>query len=149
MGVLALGAGESLGAFDAERRLGLRDDGAYQTSAGLLFPGLEAACPEFLAAPAIARGPWSRFGTLLGGVLAQPLGARRVVALGEEPDSARLAALRADGIEWVVWDEVRAPAPAALRAAALDSCAYRPHADQRFLMVRIARAHQRPGITRR
>jgi len=148
LAALAVGASASLGAYEAERTSGLGADGGYRSSAEALFPGLEAACPEFLAASRIARGPWSRFGTLLGGVLAQPLDARRIHPVADL-DAARVRALRAEGIEWVVWDEVASPAPAALRAAALDSCAYRPQPDQRFLMLRIARSHERPGITRR
>lgn len=135
--VVTVGFGESFPAFEAERANGLGADGRYRSSAEALFPGLEEACPEVFAAPRIARGPWSRFGTLLGGVLAQPLEARRIDTIGDD-GAPGAGALRAAGVEWIVWDEAHGPVPGALRDAALDSCAFRPAPDQRFLMLRIA-----------
>jgi hypothetical protein len=142
--LLAVGARESRDALDAEwasgRLAAPSPDGAlYRTSAEAVFPGLESQCAAFMDSPRIARGPWSRFGTLLGGVLAQPLEMRDIVTIGAQVDSLTIDRLRKNRIEWVVWDEVRSgPLPAALREITLESCAYRPNADQRFLMARIA-----------
>ncbi len=136
--ILAAGAREARGAFVAERAHGRVAGRDHVSSAAAIFPGLEAHCARFLAARHIARSRWSRFGTLMGGVLSQPLDARTIEPLGAPPDSAGVASLSAAGTEWVIWDEIAAgPAPRALRRAALDSCAYRPGQDQRFVMFRI------------
>jgi hypothetical protein len=139
--LLGIGGAESRGAFEAERAngraAGTNARGAvYRSSAEQILPGLERECAAFLSASRIARGPWSRFGTLLGGVLALPLDARVITPIAAA-DSAGIDALRAKGVQWVVWDEVRAPVPPALREAATDSCAFRPHPDQRFLMLKL------------
>jgi hypothetical protein len=150
LALLAAGASESVGAFEGlnGRRLAGTGRDAYVSSAEFIFPGLERACPDFLAARRIARGPWSRFGTLLGGVLAQPLDARSIEPLAGA-GTARLRTLRDAGIEWVVWDESLAPPPAEVREAAIDSCAYRPHPAQRFIMLRMHGSPERPDISRR
>jgi hypothetical protein len=144
LGVLALGVQETHGAFEAERendRLTAPGEvpAVYCSAAEVIFPGLESSCENALGAAALARGPWSRFGTLMGGVLAQPLDARRVTVIALPVDEGAVRALVRSGVEWVVWDEVAGgPLPAALRAAAMDSCAYRPNPDQSFAFVRIA-----------
>lgn len=91
-----------------------------------------------LAAPRLARSRWSRTGTLLGGVLSLPLGARDVALLPDAVDSALVARLIREGRAWVVWDAVAAgPVPAPLRAAAVAERAYRrpPDTDFRFLRL--------------
>jgi hypothetical protein len=144
LGVLAVGVHETRTALGYEWRNGRIEHGeregneAYLSSAATIFPGLERACPEFFASRSIARGPWSRFGTLLGGVLAQPLDARVIVSVGPAPDSAAVAALIESGTEWLVWDVVQSgPLPDAVRAATVDACVFEPEPDQKFVLARL------------
>ena len=64
-----------------------------------------------LHAKRLARGPWHAGGTLLGGILAMPLGRREIVALPASPNDAHMESLRKRGIQWIVWDTVGTDKP--------------------------------------
>ncbi len=141
--LLAVAAGEAGLALDHARRENLvRRPGeppVYLSSADAIFPGL-ADDPGFaglLAADRLARGPWSRAGTLLGGVLAQPLGARRIISLPAAPSPEDLDRLRRDGVDWIVWDAAACPVPLSLSAAASAEAAFAPAPDIDFRALRL------------
>ncbi|MCP4573550.1 MAG: hypothetical protein GY838_14425 [bacterium] len=85
-----------------------------------------------------ARSRWGRIGTLLGGTLAMPLGARRALLLSDTPTVADLDELRDVGCAWILWDVLGAgEVPEILRAAALEEHAFQPadDVDVRFLRL--------------
>ncbi len=115
-------------------------DVRYVSTDAMLFGGLweTPGADRFLAAPAVARGPWGRLGTLVDGDLCLPLGRRRIVVLPPEPSAADLARLRAEGISWVLWDVAGGgEVPATLREAAVEELVFDrgPEADFRFLRL--------------
>jgi len=55
------------------------------------------AWSEFLDAPRVARTSWGRFGTLMGGALASPIGARELVHVQEPQDVP-------SDVDWWIWD---------------------------------------------
>jgi hypothetical protein len=115
----------------------------YISTQEAFFPGL-ATTPgfdRFLAADRIARGPWSRAGTLLGGVLAMPLGQRHIHLLPAQPGEADIERLRSDGVSWIVWDvAANGPVPGVLTRHALEHVAYTRADDVDFHAVRIGAA---------
>jgi hypothetical protein len=139
-------------AWESERTLRIEQDrgrtpGApgnpYISTQEAFFPGL-ATTPgfdRFLAADRIARGPWSRAGTLLGGVLAMPLGQRHIHLLPAQPGEADIERLRSDGVSWIVWDvAANGPVPGVLTRHALEHVAYTRADDVDFHAVRIGAA---------
>jgi hypothetical protein len=86
-------------------------------------PNLE----PFWAAHKIGRTQWSRWGTLVGGTLCLPLGAREIVVLPPAPTAADLTRLQAAGVSWLIWDAgaVGAP-PDGLRGAIAEEIVFRP-----------------------
>lgn len=95
---------------------GLRDPQGmhYYSSAEYVFPGIETqpGFDQLLQSPRIARSELSRWGVLLGGVLAQPAGAREIVMLPVDPSGVDIAELYRQGYQIVLWDvEAAGPAP--------------------------------------
>jgi hypothetical protein len=114
--LLGTGVSESLLALRAQWRdgLGVWPSQVYVDSAGYVFPRAQdrSALERLLRAQRIARSSHSRWGTLLGGALAQPIGARELVHV--DPD-LRVEELLALDVEWLVWDVIAAgPCPRAL-----------------------------------
>ncbi len=93
---------------------------------------------EFLAADAVARGPWDGYATLLGGVLGMPLGDRTIVVLPFEPSDSDVEDLYRRGIEWVVWDVINAgDIPPILTAIATNTYTHNPDPNFHFVLLRI------------
>jgi hypothetical protein len=98
-------------------------DTRYVSSVDYIFPGLAESegFDRFFAADNVARSPWDSHATLLGGVLAMPLGRRSITVLPHHPAGDDLEELRTRGVEWVLWDVTHAgemPAILADEAAA-------------------------------
>jgi len=128
--VLLAGAITSVGAVRADLARGRTPDG-YLDSIEFYFPELAAhpRLDEALAADAIGRSRWSRQGSLLGGALAQPVGARAVVRVDDPRDAP-------SDLRWILWDVTAAgdPPPPGVSA-------WRPVGPPRngfLLLVRIA-----------
>lgn len=114
----------------------------YRRTADVLFPGLAqtAGLDRFLAAEAIARSRWSRAGTLLGGMLATPLGQRRLSVLPDAPGNEDLARINAADVQWVVWDVAAVgDVPDLLQRHAAEVLAYAPSPDTSFRFLRLKR----------
>jgi hypothetical protein len=93
---------------------------------------------EFLAADAVARGPWDGYATLLGGVLGMPLGERTVVVLPFEPAESDIEDLHSRGIEWVLWDVINAgDVPPVLTANTTTRYVHNPDPGLHFVLLRI------------
>lgn len=112
LGLVALGVAgwESSGTLELEVRSGrvVDSDGrvTYRSTLDRLWPGMGEAAGfrELLAADRVARGPWASGGTTrFGGALANPLGRREIVVLPPSVGPDRIAALRDDGVRWVLW----------------------------------------------
>ena len=144
--LLFLAAASGLALWESNRTLGIEaqvgkilpapaSGPAYASSADRLFPRL-AQTPgidRFLEARKIARSPWGRLGTLFGGVLAQPLGAREIMLLPTTPTAQDLRRMAAEGVTWVIWDVVGAgPPPDLLREAAVEEVVFHPAPDVDF-----------------
>jgi len=112
LGAICVAAWESAGTVALEIRRGAVVDStgalAYRSTVDNLWPGL-ARSPgfrELLGDRHVARGPWSEGGaTRFGGVLALPLGQRRVDVLPPDPSDEQLDALMEVGVRWVLWTE--------------------------------------------
>jgi len=138
LAVLALGAAAvTLAVWESQRTLalewrvgreagirGLRSE--FPSTLDAFFPGMSEAAgfKDFLSADTIARGHWSRKqhnGTLLGGMLAMPLGARRILVLPaatfEEvrdpyrvathrrpPSASDITRAQDEGADWFLWE---------------------------------------------
>jgi hypothetical protein len=78
----------------------------YRSSADYVFPGIELAAgfDELFASRKVARGPWSRWSTLMGGILSSPLGVREIRALPAAPGTQAVEDLTRDGFDYVLWD---------------------------------------------
>ena len=148
MAVVALAAWESERTLRIESERGLVDGIAaggrsrYRSTADLFFrdlagtPGFE----RFLGADRIARSRWSRSGTLLGGMLATPLGQRRIVVLPDAAGNQDLVRLDAAGVQWVVWDVAAVGAvPGILQRRAAEVLTYAPSPDTSFRFLRLKR----------
>lgn len=112
----------------------------YRTSLQYIFPGLDRTpgLDRFLAADTIGRTRWGRLGTLMGGVLSQPPGRRRLVVLPPRPGPADLAALRAAGATWLVWDlEAEPEVPPHVRALVSEEIAMPSGTGATFLFLRL------------
>jgi hypothetical protein len=110
-------------------------DGIYADSIDYVFPELRATAPPAWHARCLARSRWGRWGTLLGGGLAQPAGARRIQVV--DADVAPEALVR-DGIRWVLWDVAGAGAPPrALLDAAVERHDYAPSQDLYFVLLEL------------
>ena len=139
-------------AWESERTLGIEQARGravdepgrpYVSTEEAFFPGMAATdgFDRFLVADQIARSPWSRAGTLLGGVLAMPLGQRRVHLLPVQPSEADVERLRKDGVRWVVWDVAACGAvPEVLTRHALEHVAYARPDDINFHALRMGPA---------
>ena len=93
---------------------------------------------RFLAAETIGRTRWGRLGTLMGGVLSQPLGQRRILVLPPKPTAADLAQLIAAGATWFVWDlEAEPEVPAHVRAVVAEETPFGPEPGAGFLFLRL------------
>jgi hypothetical protein len=113
----------------------------FESSLDYILPGMADApgFDRFLAARAIARSPWERYGTLLGGILAMPLDRRDITVLPMTPAPSDVTALRAAGIEWVIWDAVAAgEPPPALTGAATEHHTFNPAPDVNFHILFLA-----------
>jgi hypothetical protein len=112
----------------------------FKSSLDYMLPGM-AESPgfdRFLAADVIARGPWERYGTLLGGILALPLDKREISVLPMNPTPGDVSALRRDGVQWVIWDAVAAgDPPGVLAEAAGEHHAFNPAPDVDFHIIRL------------
>ncbi|MBK8165213.1 MAG: hypothetical protein IPK64_04500 [bacterium] len=127
----------------AEGRLPATASGgaAYRTSLQYIFPELDGlpGLERFLAAETIGRTRWGRLGTLMGGVLSQPPGQRRIVVLPPHPGQADLAALRAAGATWLVWDlEAEPDVPPHVWAWVAEQIAAPAGTGSAFLFLRLA-----------
>ena len=112
----------------------------YYTTVDYRFPEMADAegFREFLAADAVARGPWDGYATLLGGVLGMPLGERSVFVLPFEPAESDVEILRSRGIEWVLWDAINAgEVPAILKANSTTTYVHNPDPNFHFVLLRI------------
>jgi hypothetical protein len=112
----------------------------FKSSLDYILPGMAEApgFEPFFAADAIARGPWERYGTLLGGILALPLDEREIAVLPMHPSPADVSKLRAAGVQWVIWDAVAAgDPPEALSAAAAEHHAFNPAPDVNFHILKL------------
>jgi hypothetical protein len=113
----------------------------FRSSLDYMLPGMVDApgFDRFLEADVIARSPWERYGTLLGGILAMPLDKREIVELPMNPGPPDLEALDAAGVEWVIWDAVAAgEPPETLTDAAIEHHAFHPADDVNFHILRLA-----------
>ena len=107
----------------------------FESSLDYMLPGMADApgFDRFFAADAIARSPWERYGTLLGGILAMPLDKREIAVLPMIPGHSDVAALRETGVEWVIWDAVAAgEPPEALTEAAAEHHTFNPEPQVNF-----------------
>jgi hypothetical protein len=114
----------------------------YVATSEYIFPGLSslAGYDGFHDAPTIARSNWSRLGTLLGGILAMPLGARKIEVLPAAAAADDVEALQSRGVEWICWDGVIAgEVPRPLTDAATRVFRYHPDADTDFTFLEIAK----------
>lgn len=114
---------------------------AYRTSLQYIFPDLDGTpgLDRFLAADTIGRTRWGRLGTLMGGVLSQPPGQRRILVLPPHPGQADLAALREAGATWLVWDlEAEPDVPPHVRAWVAEEIAAPAGTGSAFLFLRLA-----------
>jgi len=112
----------------------------FTSSLDYILPGMAEApgFDRFFAADAIARGPWERYGTLLGGILALPLDKREISVLPMHPAPADVSALRAAGVQWVIWDAVAAgDPPEALASSSSERHAFNPAPDVNFHILRL------------
>jgi hypothetical protein len=94
------------------------DSGERFLSTGeYVFPGMDETpgFSELFETRRIARTPWeTRVGPLLGGVLSLPLGRREIEIVSREITDPEIEALRASGVEWLVWEQLveqQPPAP--------------------------------------
>ncbi len=133
-------SGQSLRLEQADgRRLDANGQVEYPTSMQRVAYGLDAVpgLDRFLAAPKVGRTPWGRFGTLLGGVLAQPLGVREVVVVPLNPTRGDLAELRASGATWLLWDlNAAGEWPAELNDVIAETLVSRPAETGGYLFLR-------------
>jgi len=112
----------------------------FDTSLDHILPGMADApgFDAFFAAGRIARGPWERYGTLLGGILSMPLDKRTIEVLPMIPAQSDVDALAAAGVEWVIWDVAAAgDPPAVLTEAAVEHHAFNPAPDVNFHVLRL------------
>jgi hypothetical protein len=149
--VICLLAASGVTIWESQRTLALeRDTGrpmapggtvaTYMATSEFVFPGLQTTpgYDRFCAAGAIARNDWSRLGTLLGGVLAMPLGTREIRVLPATVAASDVEAMRRAGVDWVCWDGVVAgEVPPAVTDAALRTFRYHPDADTDFTFLLI------------
>jgi hypothetical protein len=113
----------------------------FMTSGEYMFPGMAEATGfrGFFEAGKIARSPWERYGTLLGGVLAMPLDQREIVVLPMHPTETDIQALASRAVEWVIWDALAAgPPPAVIRNASTESYQYNPTDHVDFHILRLS-----------
>jgi hypothetical protein len=111
----------------------------YKSSVDYMFPGLAKSdgFDRFFAADNVARSPWDSHATLLGGVLAMPLGRRSISVLPHQPGEADLEKLRASGVEWVLWDVTHAgDVPVVLADEAAETWTYEV-SPLKFTLLRI------------
>lgn len=144
--LLLLVAASGLAIWESNRTAGLEEQtgrivpapasgAAYASSQDRLFPDLRKTpgIDRFLAAGKIARSPWGRLGTLFGGVLSQPLGARSIVVLPTTLTAEDLRRLAGAGVTWVVWDVVGAgERPDLLADASTEEIVFHPASDVYF-----------------
>jgi hypothetical protein len=149
--LLLLAAASVLAIWESNRTAGLEEQTGkivnatasgpvYASSADRLFPRFlkTAGIDRFMAAGKIARSPWGRLGTLFGGVLSQPLGAREIVLLPATPVAKDFERLAAEGVTWVIWDVVGAgQPPEVLREAAAEEIVYQSASDVDFRFFRL------------
>jgi hypothetical protein len=112
----------------------------FLSSQEYMFPGM-ADTPgfkTFLKARKIARSPWGRMGTLLGGVLAMPLGQREIRVLPRELKVEDISSLREAGVHWVIWDVLGAgEVPLLLSREGQEEYTYQPAQDVNFHIIRL------------
>ncbi len=145
IGSIALAVWESNGTLQLERATGrtvadTRSQATYMSSLDYILPGMAAApgFEEFFRARRIARSPWERIGTLLGGVLAMPLDAREITVLPLYPEEADVDALADAGVEWIIWDVLGSgEAPAVITSAADRHHVFHPAPDVNFHIFRL------------
>jgi hypothetical protein len=148
MGCVALAGWETNRTLGLERLEGLlpaTESGrtVYRTSLQYIFPDLDRTpgLDRFLAAENIGRTRWGRLGTLMGGVLSQPLGQRAIHVLPSRPGPSDLAALRAAGATWLVWDlEAEPEVPSHVRAMVAEEIAAPAGQASPFLFLRLTAA---------
>jgi len=140
----------TLAAWESERTLAIeeargrvesgRAHAKYASAEQMLFPGL-ADTPgmrEVFASTAIARSEWGRAGTLLGGILALPLGQRQIHLLPPHPREEELVRLESAGVRWVIWDAAaRGDVPPILRQRAMEESTYAPSLNESFHILRL------------
>jgi hypothetical protein len=115
----------------------------YPTSMQRIISGLDElpGLDRFLAEPVVGRTPWGRIGTLFGGILAQPLGARKIVVAPLNPSLDDLVNLRAAGVTWLLWDlEAAGELPAVLREIVAEELTFRPTPTGGYLFLRLREA---------
>ena len=149
--VAAAATAVGLAGWEADRTLTLEQDegrlattgagrSVYRTSMQAIFPGLDQTpgLDRFLAAGTIGRTHWGRLGTLMGGVLSQPLGQRRILVLPPHPGPDDFAKLREAGATWLVWDlEAEPEVPPHVRTMVAEEVPYRPGPGSDFLFLRL------------
>lgn len=147
VGVVAIAVWESGETLDREWADGRVGDetgthaAAFKTSEEYMFPGMADAdgFGEFFEAGKIARSPWERYGTLLGGVLALPLDKREIAPLPMHPTESDVRDLGSRGVEWIIWDALAAGAPpAVIREAATETYRYNPTDHVDFHILRLS-----------
>jgi len=114
--------------------------GKFLSSQEYMFPGMAetSGFKAFLRARKIARSPWGRMGTLLGGVLAMPLGQREIRVLPRELEFEDISSLREAGVQWVIWDVLGAgEVPEILTREAQEEHAYHPAHDVNCHIIRL------------
>ena len=88
---------------------------SFPTSAGTRLQDVLASDAGIILGP-LGRDETHRGRTKLLGALCTPLGQRRLYGVGLEPTAAELAALRAQGARWLIWEN-GLPVPATVSTA--------------------------------
>jgi hypothetical protein len=113
----------------------------YVSSSEYVFPGITqtVGVRVLFGSRVVARGPWGYNGTLLGGMLAMPLGEREIIALPPDPTGAEIDALRERGVQWIVWDLDGAEiVPESIAQRAVERHGYPPQPESEFIFLRLA-----------
>jgi hypothetical protein len=112
----------------------------FVSSVDYMFPGMSETTgfSEFFEVSKIARTPWERYGTLLGGILAMPLDKREIIVLPMQPERENIDQLRVIGVEWILWDAIMAGEISdSIKSFVEEEYVYNPSPDVEFHLLRL------------